>query len=419
MKKKAVAILLATSILLSLCSCQNKDNVKDGDLLLGYSKSVDATTYDFTSGTVNTPELYSRFSSILSENAINILKSANDKDNSVFAILSANYMLGNIANGASGSSLKALKAYLGEGMALAELNECFKYLYTRLTAFNTDDSYLHLDNAIFCSKDKEIKKSYIQKLLDNYVTEAFETNYKEDGSNKLNEWFKEKCSKDNIISTASNNNEIYILNNISAKLAWINPYSKSQTKTATFNGLENINNNVKYLCSVERYFKDSKAQGFIKSFANSTCKFVAIIPNNDLTLSEYISQINNEELINLINSNQSLQFANVEMPTFSINQTVAYKDILSNYGLKDEFTSSADFTNICAKNLYINDIYQNISLEISESGLMQYSEPTEEINNPSYSNEIETTLKINRPFIFAIIDNETNTPIIIGTINNI
>ena len=417
MKKKAITIILATSILLSLCSCQNKNNIREGDLLAGYSQSINVTNYNFTDNTATAPELYTKFTASLTNNAINLLKSTNN-DNSVFSILSLIYMLGSVSNGASGSSLKILKSYLGDGMALTELNNCFKYIYTRITTFNTDNNYINLDNAIFVSKEKEIKKSYLQKLLDNYNTDAFETDYNNDSSNKLNEWFNNLCQKNNIVTDIKNNDEIYLLSNISAKLAWINPYSEKQTKTADFNGY-NSKNKVKYLCSVERYFENSKAKGFIKSFANSTCKFVVIVPNSDLTLSEYINQINGEEFSNLINSNKSLQFANVEMPTFSIDTSVKYKNILSEYGLKDEFTSSADFTNICSKNLYINDIYQNISLEISESGLMPYSQPANEVNNPPYSTDVENTLIIDRPFIYAIVDNEYNTPIIIGTISNI
>lgn len=422
-KQRIIASLLTSTLFISLCSCNNKnDNVKEGDLLAGYSQSVDVTNYNFKDGTAVAPDLYDRFTSIFSENAINILKSSlATKDNKIYSVISSSYSLASAANGASGTSLKALKSYLGEGMSLNDLNDCFKYLYTRLTTFNTEKSYISLLNSIYVSDEKEVKNSFLKKYIDNYTAEIFETSYSKYGSEKINQWFNEQnnTSESNIVSNASSTDEIYLLNSVNVNLAWINGYSESQIKNDVFNGTDN-EQNVKYLCSTERYFTDSKSQGFIKSLADSTCKFVVIVPNEDVSLDEYIMQLNGENFINLINSNESLQFANIEMPSFSINTNVTYKDILSNYGIKDEFTSSADFTNICSKNLYINNIYQTISFEISESGIMPYTEDEKTKNDtmPSYDS-VETTLKINRPFIFAVIDNETNAPVIIGTIYNI
>ena len=96
------------------------------------------------------------------------------------------------------------------------------------------------------------------------------------------------------------------------------------------------------------------------------------------------------------------------------------KELLSNLGLKCIYESN-DIMPECVKNLKITDIVQQVKVKVNENDT--------EAAALTYLREIGCCLpiekpktivmKVNRPFIFEIVEDSSNTVLFAGVINNI
>ena len=79
---------------------------------------------------------------------------------------------------------------------------------------------------------------------------------------------------------------------------WLTPYTNSES--GKFVTDENKSVNVSYLTSVERIYKSDKATAFIKEFKNIPCKLLCILPNENITLQEYVDSLSYDKLLDII-----------------------------------------------------------------------------------------------------------------------
>ena len=66
-------------------------------------------------------------------------------------------------------------------------------------------------------------------------------------------------------------------------------------------------------------------------------------------------------------------------------------------------------------NLYIGSVIHKTYIEVNESGTKAGASTVVEMNTTS-AMEVGKSVILDRPFIYAIIDNSTNLPIFIGTV---
>lgn len=68
-------------------------------------------------------------------------------------------------------------------------------------------------------------------------------------------------------------------------------------------------------------------------------------------------------------------------------------------------------------NLYISDVLHKTFIEVGELGTKAGAVTSVEMSLTSAPLEIKNVI-LNRPFVYAIIDNETNLPVFIGVMHN-
>lgn len=226
------------------------------------------------------------------------------------------------------------------------------------------------------------------------------------------------------MTSLDNSNNLFCTSTSDIYDEWLNAYEKDAVADGTFYS-ESGEKAVKYMTSVENYIHTDKAQGIIKYMRNTPVKFVAIMPNEDTSLESYISSMTYLEYSDMLDSFKITSLTNASVPEFSIKsdgKPTSLKSELENCGLADIFTDSINLSNITlSDDLFVNDISEiQPSVTVNSAGIggSESVKATVTANTlKSDSKTADSTLKFDRPFIFMLIDNESNIPLYIGTVD--
>lgn len=438
MKRTISALLCAGLIAVTFTACSSADSFSDKENL---SKNVERnsdteTTFNYSDGAVSAPTEYNSYSSEVSDFELklfrNYYKNNSDKKSFVFAPANTALTLGLLANGAAKQSQTNIVNALSDELVLDSENQCSSYFQSRLKAFssdgtNTDENgknsekaYVKLNQSMFFNDTVDIRKNFLKANADFYGANIFRFVFSDENAvKKVNSVLGE-----NAVTSLDNSNNLFCTSTSDIYDEWLNAYEKGAVADGTFYS-ESGEKTVKYMTSAENYIHTDKAQGIIKYMRNTPVKFVAIMPNEDTSLERYISSMTYLEYSDMLDSFKITSLTNVSVPEFSIKsdgKPTSLKSELEDCGLADIFTDSINLSNITlSDDLFVNDISEiQPSVTVNSAGIggSESVKATVTANTlKSDSKTADSTLKFDRPFIFMLIDNESNIPLYIGTVD--
>ena len=172
------------------------------------------------------------------------------------------------------------------------------------------------------------------------------------------------------------------------------------------------------------YLEDENATGFIKYYKGHKYAFVAMLPDEDVSLSEYISSLDGKAIRDMLQNPQHYSTVHTAIPKFETEYDVEMSDILSSMGMSDAFdTEKADFSNLgtsSAGNIFISRVLHKTYISVGEkgtkAGAVTVIETTDGasaiVGEPKY-------VYLDRPFVYMLIDCENNLPFFIGAMTDI
>lgn len=266
----------------------------------------------------------------------------------------------------------------------------------------------------------DIKDDFLEANSKYYNAEIYSEKFTDQTAVKINNWVKENTKEmiEEIIENINNDTVMYIVNAIAFDGEWENGYDENQVRNDIFTNYKGEQKDVEMMISEEKFFlTDGKAIGFIKPYQEKF-SFVAILPQVDL--SQYISQMTGESFLDLMNSRKAVE-VDAFLPKFSYDYTANLNDVLMGLGIMSAFDAGkADFSRMAdvkGHNTYINNVVHKTFIEVNESGTKAAAVTSVEINITSAIIEEERyVVKLDKPFIYAIVDNETSLPIFIGVV---
>lgn len=421
-KRTAVA-LVVSAIIAGLCGCGEEalsDRVdKANDLLASVQKSESAPLYDFNSETEK-PEGYDNYINKNGALALNLLRSEDyTAKNTAVAPVAVSLSISALENGASGDTLKQMKKVLGKSTYSTEIiNECASYLTQRMGFFNTEDVGVYNVNSMWVTNTNSPKRGFLQKY-DNYYNIFV---YKTDFTDEKTPTLISNLIKDNSMAliptngvAVSNDYKLYLDSSAVVSDSWLYGYEEADMSSDKFTTTDGKTVDASYITSVERTFTVEHAKGFVKDLKSTPCKLLCVMPDEEITLEKYVSDLTTENFLDLARSASPTSFATVSMPEFSVSNSTSIKEALTSMGVKNIFTNDADLSKAFANDIFVNDYTQNVTITVNKNGIST-DVVQDEITKSKQKSEV--TLKLDRPFLYAVIDNESNSPIIIGTVNN-
>ena len=111
---------------------------------------------------------------------------------------------------------------------------------------------------------------------------------------------------------------------------------------------------------------------------------------------------------------------NLSLPRFEVENKVDVKSVLSNMGLACILESN-DIIPDCIKDLQISDIAQQVKIKVDENGTEAAAVTFDVMaaGCPNFERPKPKVMKVNKPFLFEIVEESTNMILFSGVINNI
>ena len=368
---------------------------------------------------VETVELKDEFTNGAANFSVDLFKQAYKKgENSLVSPTSVYLALGITANGSDGNTLKEFENLLGKNnLNIQKLNTYYNSLSKKLTKVNSGK--LSIANSIWFRQNLDVKKDFLQINANYFNASVYEADFNNANTVKdINNWVKLNTSNtiDKIITEIDKNTIMYLINAVAFEDKWEKNYNKSDVLKDYFQLEDGTKQTVNFMHSEENwYVKADKVTGFIKPYKNGKYSFLALLPNNNISIDNYIASLSGEDITWLL-KNKTKDTVKVALPEFKVEDQINLKPALEKMGLKDCFIEGkANFANMAnnSEGIYLRDILHKTYVSVDHEGTKAGASTKVEMAQKSISTA--HSIILNRPFIYAIIDNETNLPLFIGT----
>lgn len=442
--KKILSLSLCIALsALTLCACGDNTQISSKENLSGnYTRSTDVEqTYNFKDGAADSPSSYNEFKNEITDFELKLFRNSfKQNGGGVYVTSPVNVVaeLGVLANGASKDSQTEIMNALGDDINLSSLNECMSYFMSRIQEVanlgnekideltgkkitSDSTSYVKLKEALVFNDTLDVKSKFLQTNADYYGSDIFRIDFSDENSLlKLNNAFSDFSGK--AVGSLDNSNSLISILGADICDTWLDAYSQDDISEGTFKASSG-DKTVNFLTSNESYMHSDTAQGVVKYTSKTPLKMLFIIPNEGITLDEYISNFTNLEYQNLLGSIDITKSATAKIPEFSTesNEAVSIKEAVSSSGLYTLFTEDSTFANLTNSTEFVfNDMYElspKLTFNAAGIGGVSSNDATHILGKRTTELEkCDTTLEFNRPFMFMIIDNETNIPVYMGTV---
>ncbi|XP_014359625.2 serine protease inhibitor [Papilio machaon] len=346
----------------------------------------------------------------------------NTDDHFVASTLSAWTLLSYTSLGAAGTSLQELNSVL----RMSSKKSCVKKFFeiTKKIYSPTVGSGLEGASAIFVNKNMSVIDKFRSQVKEAGVGELVEVSAddRERVAAAINEHFKSATNgsiekiveADDLTDVA-----MIIVDVLRFKGAWTKPFPTDDTKDSPFhdegsNEIGRVN-----LMTLTDFFKawnmdDINATVVELPYDDNKFSMYVFLPYADTKLRNVIGALKTTSLRTIVERLQKVeaQEVTVSLPRFKISSNIDnLKELLTAMGLRAMFDSSAaSFPRVSQWPLHVSALRQRAAVLVSERGTAASAATEAEFSFKSFS----LTFTANKPFFFAIVDNETKIPVFEG-----
>lgn len=343
-----------------------------------------------------------------------------DNQNGLVSPMSAVMCLALVANGTDGETRAQIEEALG--MKIEDLNKCL-YAYRQVLKTEKDCKLTLANSVWYREKGLSVNESFLQTCADWYNTVQYASPFDATTVQDINNWVKENT--DGMIRQIVKPEDVessvmYLINTLVFDAKWEEEYEKKQILDDVFTCRDGKKSDVKMMCSDEtRYLTAEGAVGFAKNYKGGAYSFVGLLPDEGTDIYDFAASLTGEKWLSMW-QNMSYAALDVKIPEFKYEAGSVLNDTLAAIGMTDMFDSAkADFSALGHSelgNLYCSKIEQKTVIDVSRKGTKAAAVTWGEIGCTSAAPETPIRITLDRPFVYAIVDNATGLPIFLGTV---
>ena len=351
-------------------------------------------------------------------NLFSDLCKTSNKENVCLSPLSAQYALAMVANGAESKTKEELYKALASG---CDVNAFYKNL---LRTINTNEDWQHCEvniaNSIWINNKLNVKEPFITENRENYEATIEQVAFNDNTLQHINDWCKEmtKGKIPTILNDIKPNDRMYLINAIYFNAIWNKKFNKENTKKENFT---TENGNVVEVDMMRQrenslYCNNEDFEITVKRYYDGKYSMLLALPKKDIKCDEAIKIIMNDLDKHLAEMNRC--DVDLSMPKFTVEFGSSLKNVLEQQGIIRAFGGRAQFNGISKEPLCISDIMQKTYIKVDEDGTEAAAVTAIRVGAMSMRPQKIVPMKLDRPFVFAIIKNESNEVLFVGKIGN-
>ncbi|MGN0633203.1 MAG: serpin family protein [Oscillospiraceae bacterium] len=331
--------------------------------------------------------------------------------------------LGMTANGAEDETLEQMLGVIGGGMELQKFNENMDYLSYRCGSseevkFNTANSLWFREGGI------ELSGDFLNTVSEYYSAGIYSAKFDDSTLDDINGWVNDNT--DGMIPTILDRIDsaamLYLINAICFEGEWETEYLETDiNEEGVFTAFDGSEQQTATLWSEENvYLSGDNEKGFVRNYKGGDFAFMALLPDEGISLDEYINSLTGEEYAKIY-ADKSYESVNVMIPEFKSEYSKELSDSLSAMGMDRAF-ENAQFGGFTEdeNGLYISRVLHKTFIEVDRKGTKAAAATAVEMNETCAKiTEEPKYVILDRPFVYAIIDTESGMPLFLGAVNSV
>ena len=270
---------------------------------------------------------------------------------------------------------------------------------------------------------------YVDFVKKYYNSEVNSLAFDDNAVNKMNKWVSDNTNNmiDRIIESLEPSSAMVLMNAIAFEGKWAEAYEDHQVSEGVFKSASGEEQKVNMLNEMSfSYLENDLATGFVKYYEGGQYAYVVMLPKDEnQSADDMLKDFTGDKFDEFVNSETHEYDVRTKLPEFNYDYETSLVDTLKELGMTDAFASNADFTGIATFDddtyLYINKVIHKTHIELDRNGTKAAAVTAVMIDAAgAVMNDKETKeVYCDRPFAYAIVDMTDNTPVFIGTVNNI
>ena len=347
---------------------------------------------------------------------------AYDESDIVFiSPLSASIALSMTAAGAEGATQEEMLRTLGfGGLSVKDLNACNRGIIDLLSS-DPEGVELNVANSLWVSDRFTLKSRYIRTAGSEYSARVSNLDFSDPASpSVINRWCAENTAGriDKMIENIDPATQMYLLNALYFKGMWTTPFDAANTRKDIFHG-NRRDSEVDFMHRTASFPYYIGPEGALLELPYGEGSFVMdiFLPAEGVSAEEFASGLDGEALSTLTGLLQSDRIK-VTLPKFKAEYETSLNATLQRLGMRDAFTSSADFSGMSKEPLMISEIKQKTFIEVNEEGSEAAAVTSVAVMRTSLAPE-PLEFRVDRPFVFLIRERTSGTVLFMGLVRNL
>jgi len=406
---KTLFTIFTVLALCAFCSCQTDDSNTDENKTINLDeKSAQLIEADNTFGL----ELFQK------------IRKESNKENIMISPLSISVAFAMAYNGADKDTKTEMeKAMKLNGLTTEQINNSYKMLIKALQSLD-EKVVFELANAIFYADGFTVKPDFLNINKTVYDAEVTKLQFSSPAAvETINKWVADKTHDKitKIINQLNPLDRMVLLNAIYFNGIWTNKFDEKGTHNLPFTKTNGTNIEVPMMKKQEKlnYTTNSLFSAIKMPYGNGQYNMIVMLPATGKNSKDVIDALSANNWNNWMTKFETKDPVVVTMPRFKFAFETELKNVLKAMGMVKAFQPNiADFSKIAEEDLYISAAVHKSFIDVNENGTEAAAVTSITFTTTSMPVEDpKTYFNVNRPFVFAITEKDTDAILFIGEVN--
>ncbi len=339
-------------------------------------------------------------------------------ENVIFSPLSILTILSIASDATAGETNDEIKKFLDGGEAAPDFAAWLLDIQKCISSSNA----VSIANAVCVQKkiSESIRSEFIEKIRKDYAGELFAS---EDIVSAVNKWVEKATNRmiDQIADDSMKSMLICLLNAVSFEAKWQEKYEEDDIYDDEFTDADGNVKEVPFLHSSEQcYIENDSFTGFTRPYKDVGFAFMALLPKKKRSQSFLVRALKNTDFSDLYQSRTDQYNLSVSMPEFESTFDDDITTLCKEVGIENIFTEKADFTPMSSEWLKADSVIHKARIEVNRQGTKASAVSAMFVVvgcAPDFHRR--KYVELNRPFLYAIVHEDTGLPVFTGILNRL
>lgn len=333
--------------------------------------------------------------------------------NVVFSPASIITLLAMTALATDGTTRDEIVKALGTGMTYEETTDAISSLLRSL-----DDCVGYRSSSAVITNRKigsKIKASGARAIRGTYGADLIKS---DDPVTDVNAWVNNKTNGTipSIADDSMRNMLVALINAVVFEETWQDPYDESHISKRMFKNADGSLAVAQMISGKEDQFvEDRYYEGFVKCYRNGYC-YMALLPRK-MGQANLLHALQYTDFTALYDSRRPAS-VDIRMPEYQYDFSGDLMELCKSMGIRKVFTDTADFSPLASTQLMVQGMLQKAHIELDRNGT-KAAAATMEVVCGCLPTTDRKKVFLDRPFVYAIIHEESGIPIFAGVVNRL